>query len=199
MTNVYIQKDAKGVYVEFGFELDPESNYIGNTFDDYKAGAWVLLSEEQLAFKEANLNASVEEIVNMQLIPIPEVVRTLEDAVEDKLAALAAYDASGEVNSFILAGIPAWITADERAKYNTSICAAELLNEAAIEIPLAGQFFTLPVAQAKMMLAMVQRYADQAAIVTAKHKAAIEALTTLEEVEAYDFTAGYPEKITFDL
>jgi hypothetical protein len=95
--------------------------------------------------------------------------------------------------------MPSWITAAERSTYNTSISAAELLGETTIEIPLAGQFFTLPVAEAKMMLAAIQRYADRAAIVTARHKAAIEALTSPEEVDAYDFTTGYPEKVTINL
>ncbi|MDR1644228.1 MAG: hypothetical protein LBS05_00160 [Tannerellaceae bacterium] len=196
----YIQKDAIGVYVEFDFELDRESNFIGTTFEDYKAGAWVLLSEEQIAFRESNPDASVEEVFNMRLVPIPpEVARTLEDAIREKIADLRDYDTSWAVNRFSIAGMPCWITAGERATYNTSIAAAELLEEEIIEIPLAGQFFALPVPLAKGMLAQIQRYADKAAIVTARHIAAITALENIEAVDDYDFTVGYPEKLTFDL
>ena len=138
------------------------------------------------------------EIVRDNYRPVPEPSPS-EQSKAEKLAALAAYDTSEAVNSFTLNDVPCWITAAERATYNTSIQAAELLGETTIEIPLAGQFFTLPIAQSKMMLAMIQRYADKAAVVTARHKAAIEALATAEEIEAYDFTAGYPEKITLSL
>jgi hypothetical protein len=197
MTNyTYIQKDAAGVYVGLGDLLDSESNYVGETFDDYKDGAWVLLSDEQLAFREENPKASVEEVLGMQIIP---VIRTIEDAKKEKLIALGLFDTSEAVNSFSLYGMPFWITADERAKFSTSIACAELMGEEVIEIPLAGQFFTLPILQAKMLLASIQRYADRAAIVTARHKAAIEALESVEEVDAYNFIAGYPERVTLEI
>jgi hypothetical protein len=198
----YIQKDTEEIYVEFDFELDSENNRTGRTLNDYISGAWVLLSKEQLAFREANPGASVEEVFNMEITvvePEPEPARTLEDAVRERQISLYRYDTSEAVNSFLIGGVPCWIDAQQRAVYNASIRAAELLGEDTIEIPLAGQFFTLPVAQADRMLASIQRYADKAAIVTAKHKVAIEALATIEEVEAYDFTAGYPEKVMISL
>jgi hypothetical protein len=49
------------------------------------------------------------------------------------------------------------------------------------------------------MLASIQRYADKAAIVTAKHKRDISSLESIGEVDAYDFKAGYPDKITLDV
>jgi hypothetical protein len=145
---------------------------------------------------DSEVAALFEEAVNRDADP---ELSPLENAIKEKLASLAAYDTSQAVNSFSISGVPCWITASERATYNTSVSSAELLGETAIEIPLAGHFFTLPIAQARMMLAAIQRYADKAAIVTAKHKAAIEALTTVEAVDAYDFTAEYPEKVTFNL
>jgi hypothetical protein len=42
-------------------------------------------------------------------------------------------------------------------------------------------------------------YAVTCTGVTATHKAAINSLDTVEEVEAYDFTVGYPEKLTFSV
>jgi hypothetical protein len=42
-------------------------------------------------------------------------------------------------------------------------------------------------------------YAVTCAGVTAQHKAAVNALATVEEVEGYDFTVGYPEKLVFDI
>ena len=64
--NTYIQKDTTTIYVELDYLLD--DNYTtGTTWDDYKAGLWVLLSDEQVAFRKANPTASVQEVFNMEL------------------------------------------------------------------------------------------------------------------------------------
>jgi hypothetical protein len=42
-------------------------------------------------------------------------------------------------------------------------------------------------------------YAVTCAGVTAQHKAAVNALTTVEEVEGYDFERLYPEKLIFNV
>lgn len=68
---IYINKDAETIYVELDALLDPESNQIGQSWDDYQSGVWVLLSNEQIAFREANPEASVEEVYNMKLVPDP--------------------------------------------------------------------------------------------------------------------------------
>jgi surface protein len=47
------------------------------------------------------------------------------------------------------------------------------------------------------MLAKIQRYADASYLVTQKHIAEVSKLTTVAEVEAYDITQGYPEKLSF--
>lgn len=69
---IYIQKDAANIYVTMPEKLDTANYDIGTTWEDYVAGKYVLLTEEQIAFKEANEGASVEEVFNMQLTPIPE-------------------------------------------------------------------------------------------------------------------------------
>ena len=73
---IYIQKDAANIYVTMPEKLDTANNDIGTTWEDYVAGKYVLLTEEQIAFKEANEGASVEEVFNMQLTPIPEPKKT---------------------------------------------------------------------------------------------------------------------------
>jgi hypothetical protein len=47
------------------------------------------------------------------------------------------------------------------------------------------------------VLAKIQRYADASYLVTQKHIAEVSKLTTVAEVEAYDITQGYPEKLSF--
>jgi hypothetical protein len=49
------------------------------------------------------------------------------------------------------------------------------------------------------MLAQIQLYADQCFIVTKQHITAVEALETIEEVDAYDVSADYPQRLIFTL
>lgn len=69
---LYIQKDATNIYVPMPEQLNPDNYETGTTWEDYIAGKYVLLTEEQIAFKEANEGASVEEVFNMPLTPVPE-------------------------------------------------------------------------------------------------------------------------------
>ena len=49
------------------------------------------------------------------------------------------------------------------------------------------------------MLAAIQLYADQCFIKTKQHEAAIKALATIEDINNYDYTVGYPTKLNFTL
>lgn len=194
---IYINKDAETIYVELEALLDQESNYIGSTWEDYKAGAWVLLSDEQIDFREAHLDASVEEVFNMQLTPEP--VRTLEQAVQEKIWQIEEYDRSGAVNSFRVNGVSDWLTPDTRANYKNSIEAAEILGETHITFVIAGIVATSTLQDARIMLAKIQRYADRCTLVTETHKANVSSLLTIEEVDIYDYTVGYPDQEEFAL
>lgn len=129
----------------------------------------------------------------------PEPAQTIEQAIAGKLAEIDAYDSSDEVNSFLFNGQKTWIDAGTRAVFRNSIDSAELLEEETIQMPIANTILTVPVAQAKIMLAKIQRYADGAAIVTIGHKTAVSKLKTIEKVDAYNFRKNYPAKETFNV
>jgi hypothetical protein len=129
----------------------------------------------------------------------PEPDRTLSQAIAGKIAEIDAYDASDEVNSFLFNDKKTWIDAGTRAVFRNSIDSAELLQEETIQMPLGGTILTVPVANAKIMLAKIQRYADNAAIVTAQHKAAVSVLTDISKVGGYNFKTGYPAKEEFNI
>jgi hypothetical protein len=145
------------------------------------------------------LKAMVREDLRALGLMEPEPARTLEQAIAGKLAEIDVYDNSQEVNSFSFNGQKTWIDAATRAVFRNSIDSAELLQEATIQMPIGNAVLTAPVAQAKMMLAKIQRYADNAALVTAGHKAALATLKTIAKVDAYPYQTGYPEKETFNV
>lgn len=122
---------------------------------------------------------------------IPPVPDPVELARANKLSSLEAYDSSEEVNAFYLGDKAMWLTPDERTNYLLTLQAAA---EAGIErVPFEG--VVVPTADAIAAIKAISVYAMQCVAVTAGHRAAIEALTTQEEIEAYDFTEGYPEKV----
>lgn len=92
-----------------------------------------------------------------------------------------------------------WFTPTVRSNHKNSLDSAETLGRPTVDVPLGGQVVTLPLQVAKIALARIQLYADTCYGVTATHKANVEALETIEAVDGYDFTQGYPERLVFDL
>lgn len=181
--------------------LNVGSYKIGTSFEDYLRGEYVLLSDEQSDFYLAHKGWKIELIWNMQETPEypaePEL--TLEMAKAQKLAELNRYDNSDAVNQFLVNGGGAWFTPAERTSYASSVSAAKTLSVENLSFYVGENVLTVPTAMAEQMLAAVQLYADAAFMVTRAHAAAIEKLETIEDVEAYDFTQGYPEKLQFNV
>lgn len=125
------------------------------------------------------------------------VSNTLEEAKAQKIAEINDYSESSNVNSLTYNGVETWLTPAIRSNYLTSISSAELLGETSITFAIAGQAVNVPLQNAKILLAKIQRYADASYLVTQQHIAEVSKLTTVAEVTAYDITAGYPTKLTF--
>lgn len=111
----------------------------------------------------------------------------------NKVLQLKIYDASDAVNTFYIGGNPMWITPDERSNYMLTIEGAKRNNVPTV--PFLGM--DIPVDNAVAMIDAVNIYAMQCVGVTDAHEAAILALETADAIAAYDFTTGYPEKLSF--
>jgi hypothetical protein len=57
--------------------------------------------------------------------------------------------------------------------------------------------YELPLAMAFQMLYALEVYASACYDNTQRHLAAVNALQTIDELESYDYRAGYPEKLEF--
>lgn len=135
--------------------------------------------------------------------PAPTPQQLLERAKASKVAEIEAYDQSDEVNGFDIAvggqTMAAWLTPDKRSDYKNSLDSAELLGMTEVHPVFNGVALTIPIQTAKMTLAKIQIYANQCYGVTEQHKANVMALTTIEEVEAYEYKTGYPERLKFEI
>ena len=127
----------------------------------------------------------------------------LEQVKADKIAEITAYDTSSSVNGFMLNGllIP-WSKDDpnspnvgKRMGLRQNIADKIALGEENISIWLKGMSFTMPCAQAEVLMRSIENYAYECFNVTASHKAAVSELTIIEEVEAYDYKTGYPKML----
>ena len=127
----------------------------------------------------------------------------LKQAKADKIAEIAAYDTSSSVNGFILNGMlipwskndPNSPNVEKRMGLRQNIADKVALGEENIAIWLKGMSFTMPCAQAEVLMRSIENYAYECFNVTASHKQAVSELTTIEEVEAYDYKAGYPKML----
>ena len=124
----------------------------------------------------------------------PTEAELLEKAKAKKIDEISEFDASANVNAFTVNGIPMWLNHDQRSRLKASI---EVCTEPTMTKYFGGVAFTYPVEVWQQMLNSVELYADTCQTVTEAHKAAVNALTTVAAVEAFDITIDYPKKLSF--
>lgn len=155
---------------------------------------FVPLTPEQVAFYEANPNATPHEVKQCALRVPP-----LHEVQARKTAAIQAYDTSEAVNSFLLGGRPMWLSKEERASLRMRFDAEQAAGRITTNLWAGTTQLTLPVTTAIALLQALELYASACYDVTASHLAAVAALDTAQAVQAYDHTAGYPTKPDFAL
>lgn len=121
----------------------------------------------------------------------------LAEAKAAKIAEIEAYDKSAAVNQFTLSGQPMWLSVEQREQVATQISASEAGDRETMTRWFDGHEFTYPVAAWKQMLTALELYAGDALNVTESHKAAVMAKRSVNAVNSYDYTTGYPDKLSF--
>lgn len=192
---VYIKRSIAKHYVIFEKPLKAsEYNNLGMTWMDYANNKWVLLTDAQVAFHENNPMASVKEVWEMK---ISSHERTLEEAKKEKIQEIDNYDKSDAVNSFTINGQSMWLSVEEREQLASQISANEAVERENMTRWFGGVSYTFPIATWKQMLVALEVYAGDALNITEWHKSSVNALDTIEAVDAYDYTTDYPEKLSF--
>ena len=119
--------------------------------------------------------------------------KTLEEAKEMLLAEIDAYDKSSAVNGFALNGAVVWLDKATRVGLMNSTSITKAMGKPTTTLWLGESKMEVPCDTAIQLLSALEMYALECFNVTAAHKAAVEKLQTVEEVLAYDYTAGYPK------
>lgn len=156
-------------------------------------------SEDYSEFKEYN---EFCEALGVSTVSDPEAEEPTEEellanAKNEKIAEIAVFDSSANVNAFTIGGNPMWLTFDQRSRLKASVDAAALDGRESVTKTFGGVEFTYTIAEWQAMIAAVENYAGDCLNVTESHKSAVNALESVDEVTAYDYTVGYPEKLAF--
>lgn len=133
--------------------------------------------------------------------PTPAPEKTEEEklaiAKRDKKRNISYYDKSSAVNQFYIADTPMWLDKDTRTGLKLRFEAEIAMGKTDTTLWADGVQYPLPLSTAVQMLYALEVYASMCYDQTQAHLAAIDALTTVEEVGSYDHTSGYPEKLRF--
>ena len=124
---------------------------------------------------------------------------TLEKAKKEKLEAILAYDTSSDVNGFMLNGNKVWLDKGTRVGLMNSIQITRDMGQDTTTMWFDGYKLEVRCDMAIMLLSSLEMYALECFNVTAAHKKAVSELTTIEEVEAYDYKTGYPKQLDIKL
>lgn len=176
--------------------------HIGEVLDN-ESGAYKCFecSMATAAFNEDEVMAAFEEF------KAKLAASELATAKAQKIAEIDAYDKSSAVNGFYLNGMlipwskddPSSPNVDKRMGLRQNIADKVALGEEDISIWMKGMSFTMPCAQAEMLMRSIENYAYECFNVTAAHKKAVSELASIEEVEKYDITAGYPAQLKMEV
>lgn len=129
--------------------------------------------------------------------PTPTEEELLETAKYNKISEIEEYNDSDDVNSFTIGETEMWLNPTIRQQLRISIEAYQAMNIENVSKWFDGVEYTFTTSQWLQMLNLLEVYAAEALNVTESHKAAVNALESIEEVEEYDITDGYPQKLVF--
>lgn len=109
------------------------------------------------------------------------------------LAEIEKLDTSSAVNGFMLNGQRVWLDKATRVGLMNSTSIAKAMGQPTTTLWLGDVKLVVECDKAIQLLSALEMYALECFNVTAAHKKAVAEMSTVEEVLAYDYTAGYPE------
>ena len=112
---------------------------------------------------------------------------------------ITAHDTSSSVNGFKLNGLTVWLDKDTRMGLMNSTTIAKNMGQETTTVWFGGISLTIPCDTAIQMLSALEMYALECFNVTAGHKAAVAAMTSIDDVIGYDYTQGYPTQLEINV
>lgn len=129
----------------------------------------------------------------------PHPVPTLSDAIAGKVAEINAYDTSTAVNGFKLNGNEFWLDKATRVGLMNSTKITKAAGQETTDLWMDDVKLTIPCDTVIKLLSAIELYALECFNTTARHKAEVRKLKTVEDVEKYDIKEGYPKQLEINL
>lgn len=107
------------------------------------------------------------------------------------------HDKSAEVNLFYIGDTAMWLDKETRTGLMLRFQAEQAIGNTDTTLWANGVQYPLPLAVAVQMLYALEVYASACYDNTQRHLAAVDSLSTIEEIQSYDYTTGYPDKLKF--
>ena len=150
----------------------------------------------------------VKLLSDVGIVDLSEASEILSNFTEEPLSYLQAlllhnietFDTSPSVNGFLLNGSVEWIDIELRNK----LCSRTLPEEkkagkTSTVLWLGNKPYELPIETIEQIMHEIEIYAKACLDVTNSHKAKVLTLSDVSALVAYDYTAGYPEKLSFNI
>ena len=130
---------------------------------------------------------------------------TIEDYRRDKIREIERHDSSPEVNKCYIktAGneLSYWANKSERSSLKSAVNDCIIMNRNTYRLDLRDLGLSVDIDCNKLleMLSALEVYAIDCYNKTTDHIFNVNGLTTIEEIENYDYRSGYPEKLIFEI
>lgn len=190
---IYIKFSIKGFFIELEEKLnEAEYDNIGTTWDDFLNDKFVLLSEEQIQFKNEHPQAKVNEVWNMALDPVH--VRDINDARNEKKSEMDYYFYE-HVDDFKYNGKQVWVSKNERANK---------INEANLAKKNGDNYYKITddiettLEEALYLLDCMSLREMNCKKVVNDTKTKIDSIEDIESVDNLDVSEGFPSESIVD-
>ena len=192
----------KNVRHDEAFELQPDFKRVGTINEKPLVRVYFNKSAEERDY-DSFADSEEREAKTLKVYHADFIQRVsfldnaLDVAKEQLIEEIDEYDTSSDVNSFTLQGKTMWLPKETRVGLVNSVTIEKNAGKKTTVLWFGGEKYELPVDTALQMLSDLELYALECYNVTAAHKAAVNALKSVEDVVAYDYKQGYPEKLNF--
>lgn len=183
---LYIKTDNGSIHIKKRSQIIVnigEFNYINPTEEMLFNDGWEVYENNE---SESN-NETIE----------PEM--TIEYVRENRIKHLLEFDSSSFVNQFTVNDYPIWLDKATRAGLKLRV-EAELMNEKQeTTLWYDNVEFKLPTEYAQQILYKIEMYASECYDNTQRHISNILKLESIEDINNYNITEGYPARLAFNL
>lgn len=191
---IFEQKQPKVVVCNSGRAMIALNEQVVNTTENVPVG---MDESGEMIYEERHEQQYEYDVCWLENVGSEgEVLGKAKEAVA---AEITAYDSSSAVNGFILNGERVWLSFELRDRVYQGNERLQRIGRTDTTLWLGNHCYNLSIEQAQNIIIHIEAYAKDCYNVTAAHKAAVEKLQTVEEVLAYDYTAGYPEILTMSV